>query len=343
MLRAEKGFPIVGQDTDGTVTPHDLGMSWIVNETKGDFIGRRSLRRPDIVRPDRKHLVGLLPQDPDGAPARRRAAGAARHRHDPDADGGTRDVVAYRSAALGRTFALAMLERGVSSTAPPSMRRSSTARSQRRSRRRCSTTPKERAVTAEPTLAHRALDLAAIGAVEVPLLAQVDLRVRMEPGVGLPLPTAPNTRPVERWPLHPVARPRRMAGDERHRPGCHDRGGPPSIAGRTPSRRGRRQREPGPPWTSPVGAPDLLATGCSLDLHPRWHAGMCAQTLFARAPVILEQRSDATRVFVRASFADYLIDRLLVAATTPRLACSTEASSSAEACDTATAPWPRSG
>ena len=64
VLRAEKGFPIVGQDTDGTVTPHDLGMSWIVS-TRKDFVGRRSLRRPDTVRPDRKHLVGLLPADPD--------------------------------------------------------------------------------------------------------------------------------------------------------------------------------------------------------------------------------------------------------------------------------------
>src|SRR5205823_6241997 len=62
VLRAEKGFPIVGQDTDGTVTPHDLGMSWIVSKQK-DFVGKRSLRRPDTARPDRKHLVGLLPHD----------------------------------------------------------------------------------------------------------------------------------------------------------------------------------------------------------------------------------------------------------------------------------------
>ena len=65
VLRAEKGFVIVGQDTDGTVTPHDLGMSWIVRTDDSDFIGRRSLRRADTVRPDRKQLVGLLPSDPD--------------------------------------------------------------------------------------------------------------------------------------------------------------------------------------------------------------------------------------------------------------------------------------
>jgi sarcosine oxidase, subunit gamma len=60
-----------------------------------------------------------------------------------------------------------------------------------------------------------------------------------------------------------------------------------------------------------AGVRDLLAGGCSLDLHPRvWGTGRCAQTLFARAQVILEQRDDVTRIFVRPSFADYLVDRL---------------------------------
>jgi sarcosine oxidase, subunit gamma len=63
------------------------------------------------------------------------------------------------------------------------------------------------------------------------------------------------------------------------------------------------------------GARDLVSTGCAIDLHPRmWRAGMCAQTLFARTQVILEQRDDATRVFVRPSFADYLVDRLAASA-----------------------------
>ncbi len=64
-----------------------------------------------------------------------------------------------------------------------------------------------------------------------------------------------------------------------------------------------------------LGGPDrseLLASGCSLDLHPRsWRAGMCAQTLFARTQVILHERDDATKVLVRPSFAGYLVDRLL--------------------------------
>ena len=63
VLRAEKGFIIVGQDTDGSVTPVDLGMDWIIAKNK-DFIGRRSLSRSDTARDDRKHLVGLLTDDP---------------------------------------------------------------------------------------------------------------------------------------------------------------------------------------------------------------------------------------------------------------------------------------
>ena len=64
VLRAEKGFIIVGQETDGTVTPHDLGMGWIVSKQKKDFLGKRSLTRPDTARPDRKQLVGLLSENP---------------------------------------------------------------------------------------------------------------------------------------------------------------------------------------------------------------------------------------------------------------------------------------
>ena len=64
LLRAEKGFIIVGQDTDGTMTPIDLQMDWIVSKKKYDFIGKRSLYRSDTIRDDRKQLVGLLTDDP---------------------------------------------------------------------------------------------------------------------------------------------------------------------------------------------------------------------------------------------------------------------------------------
>ena len=59
VLRAEKGYVIVGQDTDGSNTPDDMGVGSMVSKRK-DFLGRRSLTRPDMLREDRKQLVGLL-------------------------------------------------------------------------------------------------------------------------------------------------------------------------------------------------------------------------------------------------------------------------------------------
>ena len=64
LLRAEKGFIIVGQDTDGTMTPIDLQMDWIISKKKYDFIGKRSLYRSDTIREDRKQLVGLITENP---------------------------------------------------------------------------------------------------------------------------------------------------------------------------------------------------------------------------------------------------------------------------------------
>ena len=64
VLRAERGYVIVGQETDGTVTPDDLGLAGMIGKSKRDFVGKRSLLRPDLVAPGRKQLVGLLSDDP---------------------------------------------------------------------------------------------------------------------------------------------------------------------------------------------------------------------------------------------------------------------------------------
>ena len=64
VLRAEKGYLIVGQDTDGTVTPDDAGYGWAVSKKKTDFVGIRGLKRPDLVREGRKQLVGLRTNRP---------------------------------------------------------------------------------------------------------------------------------------------------------------------------------------------------------------------------------------------------------------------------------------
>ena len=64
VMRAEKGYIIVGQDTDGTVTPDDAGLGWAIGRNKPDFVGVRGLKRPDLVAPGRRQLVGLKTVDP---------------------------------------------------------------------------------------------------------------------------------------------------------------------------------------------------------------------------------------------------------------------------------------
>ncbi|MFH0519387.1 sarcosine oxidase subunit alpha family protein [Streptomyces sp. M41] len=114
VLRAEKGYIIVGQDTDGTVTPQDAGMSWAVSRQK-DFIGKRSHSRADTARSDRKQLVGLLPSDrttrlPEGTqlvapgvPITPEAGPVPMLGH---------VTSSYHSPALGRPFALALVADG---------------------------------------------------------------------------------------------------------------------------------------------------------------------------------------------------------------------------------------
>ncbi|MFI9080063.1 sarcosine oxidase subunit alpha family protein [Streptomyces sioyaensis] len=114
VLRAEKGYIIVGQDTDGTVTPQDAGMSWAVSKLK-DFVGKRSHSRADTSRTDRRQLVGLLPSDratrlPEGTqliapdvPVTPEAGPVPMLGH---------VTSSYHSEALGRPFALALVAAG---------------------------------------------------------------------------------------------------------------------------------------------------------------------------------------------------------------------------------------
>lgn len=65
ILRAEKGFIIAGQDTDGSVHPFDLGMGWCVaNKKPFSYVGKRGMNREDCVRENRKQMVGLKTKDP---------------------------------------------------------------------------------------------------------------------------------------------------------------------------------------------------------------------------------------------------------------------------------------
>lgn len=116
VLRAEKGFIIVGQDTDGSVSPIDLGMGWAVGMKKPfSFLGKRSLSRSDTARIDRKQLVGLTPEDPNVV-----IAEGAQILEFPEIELPVAMLghvtSSYHSAFLGRSIAMAVVKSGATRT-----------------------------------------------------------------------------------------------------------------------------------------------------------------------------------------------------------------------------------
>ena len=114
VLRAEKGFIIVGQDTDGSVTPDDLGMGWCVGRTKPfSWIGWRGMNREDCLKENRKQLIGLKPLDPN-----RVLPEGAQLVFDPKQPIPMTMVghvtSSYMSAAMGYSFAMALVRGGLS-------------------------------------------------------------------------------------------------------------------------------------------------------------------------------------------------------------------------------------
>ncbi len=113
VLRAEKGFIIVGQDTDGSVTPFDLDMAWAVSLKKPfSFLGKRSLTRSDTSRSDRKQLVGLLPEDPNVVLKEGAQIIDSAYITPPVPMLG-HVTSSYHSAFLGRSFALGLVKDGI--------------------------------------------------------------------------------------------------------------------------------------------------------------------------------------------------------------------------------------
>ncbi|HEX4153753.1 MAG TPA: sarcosine oxidase subunit alpha family protein [Steroidobacteraceae bacterium] len=111
VLRAEKGYIIVGQDTDGTVTPDDAGLSWAVGKTKADFVGKRSLARASMKAPDRKQLVGL--RSCDGRTLLEEGAQVAAQRgQSPPMKLIGHVTSSYASGVLGHPIALALVAGG---------------------------------------------------------------------------------------------------------------------------------------------------------------------------------------------------------------------------------------
>ena len=111
VLRAEKGFIVIGDETDGTTTPVDVGLDGLVSKKKADFIGKRSLEQSFLKGPNRKQLVGLLtenPQDvlPDGAYAVRVV------KDKPPMEMIGQVTSSYYSPTLNRSIAMALIENG---------------------------------------------------------------------------------------------------------------------------------------------------------------------------------------------------------------------------------------
>jgi sarcosine oxidase subunit alpha len=111
ILRAEKGYIVIGDETDGTVTPADVGLDGLVSKKKADFIGKRSLEQSFLKAPNRKQLVGLLTDDsnevlPDGAHAVR----AVKDKPPMETIGHV--TSSYFSPTLNRSIAMALIENG---------------------------------------------------------------------------------------------------------------------------------------------------------------------------------------------------------------------------------------
>ncbi len=111
VLRAEKGYVIVGQDTDGTVTPDDAGLAWAIGRNKPDFVGKRSLERAAMKDPHRKQLVGLRTLDP-GMVLEEGAQLVESAGQKPPMKLLGHVTSSYFSAVLGHSIALAMLSAG---------------------------------------------------------------------------------------------------------------------------------------------------------------------------------------------------------------------------------------
>lgn len=111
IMRAEKGFIMIGDETDGTIIPQDLGLHWAISKKKLDFLGKRAQARAHMADPNRWQLVGLETLDgkvlPDGAYALA----------DGDNANGQRNMIGrvtstYYSPTLGKGIAMGLVEHG---------------------------------------------------------------------------------------------------------------------------------------------------------------------------------------------------------------------------------------
>ena len=111
VMRAEKGFIMIGDETDGTVIPQDLGLDWAISKKKADYLGKRGQGRPHFHDPERWKLMGLETLDgsviPDGAYAVALGTNANGQRNTEG-----RVTSTYYSPTLKRSIAMGLIARG---------------------------------------------------------------------------------------------------------------------------------------------------------------------------------------------------------------------------------------
>ena len=332
VLRAEKGYIIAGQDTDGSVTPVDLGMARMLGKNK-DFLGKRSLFRSYLVRKDRKQFVGLLTEDPQevlaeggqivddpSAPLPRPMLGHVTSSYYRRRPGTFHRIRAGQGGTWANGRDRPMSRTSTAGPSPPgSPARSSTTR---RERGRMSDLRQESPLVG--VLWNRAAgDSGRPGVIltERPFLGYVNLRgdagdalflAAVEGLLSVALPLEPNTiaqgedfticwmGPDEWLLILPPGAQTRAVAALREALGEHHASAVDTTGGYTlVNVAGARRRK-------------LLAKGCTLDLHPRSVSpGQCAQTNLGKAGVLLIPRGDTSDsqsfdVIVRRSFADYL-------------------------------------
>ncbi|MEV0586005.1 2Fe-2S iron-sulfur cluster-binding protein [Nonomuraea sp. NPDC050310] len=296
VLRAEKGFAIVGQETDGTVTPQDLGMGWIVSRRKPDFVGRRSHLRPDTARESRKRLVGLVAEEPVPEGAQLTREGAAPAIGYVTSSYPVAVLALVREAAEGERLVAVDGARRVPVTVvspvfydPDNLRRDG---------------------DPEPDDLHRDGDPEA-GELADPVDPESGVLEAVSPAAGFAgrFAAASGARVrVREVPFVPMWE---VRGED---PGRGLRLGPAwwlVVGGEAPAGGVEVSGQRTVLELSGPAAREVLMTGCPLDLHPRVFTGH-AQTTVGKAGVVLERTEpDTYRLYVRSSFAAYLAEWLL--------------------------------
>ncbi|WP_299937726.1 sarcosine oxidase subunit alpha family protein [uncultured Pelagimonas sp.] len=111
IMRAEKGFIMIGDETDGTIIPQDLGLNWAISKKKEDFLGKRAQQRSHMTDPKRWKLVGLETVDgsvlPDGAYAVAEGSNANGQRNTQG-----RVTSTYHSPTLDKGIAMGLVLNG---------------------------------------------------------------------------------------------------------------------------------------------------------------------------------------------------------------------------------------